>query len=119
MHLKDEEERTAGSDPRIRFSSLNFIRVNTSNFHLVYSLLNGLGWSSVCFGSIKTSKLSVSVIAKQPKQTVSVGFLFVSVQSKHRNSLFRYRSETTEINVLFRIVSKLVSAPVSVVSNRN
>jgi hypothetical protein len=29
-------------------------------------------------------------------RTVSVGLLFVSVQSKHRNSLFRYRSETTE-----------------------
>jgi hypothetical protein len=50
---------------------------------------------------------------------VSVGLLFVSVQSKHRNSLFRYRSETTETNILFRIVPKLVSVLVSVVSNRN
>ncbi len=50
---------------------------------------------------------------------VSVDLLFVSVQSKHRNSLFGYRSETTERNVLFRIVPKLVSVPVSVVSNRN
>jgi hypothetical protein len=31
-------------------------------------------------------------------QTVSVGLLFVSVQLKHRNSLFWYRSETTETN---------------------
>ncbi len=31
-------------------------------------------------------------------QTVSVGLLFVLVQSKHRNSLFRYMSETTETN---------------------
>ncbi len=31
-------------------------------------------------------------------QTVSVGLLFVLVQSKHRNSLFRHRSETTETN---------------------
>ncbi len=31
-------------------------------------------------------------------QTVSVALLFVSVQSKHRNSLFRYRSETTKTN---------------------
>jgi hypothetical protein len=31
-------------------------------------------------------------------QTVWVGLPFVSVQSKHRNSLFRYRSETTKIN---------------------
>ncbi len=59
MHLKDGEERTDGSDPRIRFSSLYFIY--TSFFHLVYSLLNGLGGSSVCFGSIETLKLSVSV----------------------------------------------------------
>jgi hypothetical protein len=50
---------------------------------------------------------------------VSVDFLVVSVQSKLRNSLFRYRSETTETNVLFRIVPKLVSVLVSVVSNRN
>ncbi len=50
---------------------------------------------------------------------VSVDLLIVSVQSKHRNSLFRYRSETTETNVLFRIGPKPVSVPVSVVSNRN
>jgi hypothetical protein len=42
--------------------------------------------------------------------------LFVLVQSKHRNSLFRYKTET---NVLFRIVPKLVSVPIVVVSNRN
>jgi hypothetical protein len=46
-------------------------------------------------------------------------FLFVSVQSKQRNSRFRYLTETIETNVLFRIVSKPVSVPVSVVSNRN
>ena len=50
---------------------------------------------------------------------VSVGFLFVLVQSKHRNSLFRVRSETTETNVLFRIVPKLVSVPVLVVFESN
>ncbi len=50
---------------------------------------------------------------------VSVDLLFVSVHSKHRNSVFRHRSETTETNVLFRIVPKLISVPVSVVSNRN
>ncbi len=31
-------------------------------------------------------------------QTVSVGLLFVKVQLKYWNSLFRYRSKTTEIN---------------------
>jgi hypothetical protein len=50
---------------------------------------------------------------------VSVDLLLVSVQPKHRNSLFRYRSETTETKVLFRIVPRLVSVLVSVVSNRN
>ncbi len=56
---------------------------------------------------------------KPKTKTVLVGLLFVSVQSKHRNSLFRYRNETTGTNVLFRIVPKLVSVPVSVVSNGN
>jgi hypothetical protein len=52
-------------------------------------------------------------------KTVLVGLLFLLVQSKHLNSLFWYKSETTETNVLFRIVPKLVSVPVSVVSNQN
>ncbi|MFN9943460.1 MAG: hypothetical protein ACK56I_28705, partial [bacterium] len=43
---------------------------------------------------------------KMPKyalyHTVSVALLFVSVPAKHRNSLFRYRSKTTETNNLFR-----------------
>jgi hypothetical protein len=52
-------------------------------------------------------------------QTVSVDLLFVSVLSKYQNSLFWYRSETTEANILFLIVLKLVSVPDSVVWNRN
>jgi hypothetical protein len=63
----------------------------------------------------KTPKFPEKIPKYTSYQTVSVGLLFVSVQSKHRKSLFRYRSETTKTNVLFRIVSKLVS----VVSNRN
>jgi hypothetical protein len=47
-----------------------------------------------------------------PYQTVSVGLLFVLVQSKHRKSLFGFRSETTETNILFQIVPKLASVPV-------
>ncbi len=39
-----------------------------------------------------------------------------SAMSKHRKSLFRYWSKTTETNVLFRIVPTLVSVPVSVIS---
>ncbi len=63
---------------------------------------------------------SLQKIAKYaPYQTVSVGLLFCFIQSKHRNSLFWYRSETTERNVLFRKVPKLNSVPVSVVSNQN
>jgi len=64
-------------------------------------------------------KFSEKIPKHALSQTVSVGLLFVLVQSKHRNSLFRYRTETTETNVSFRIVPKLVSVPVSVVSNRN
>ncbi len=122
-------------------TTLNFLKNSPK-----YSLSNCLVGSSVCFGSIETSKLSVSVtnrnklfrnkpkktkktrktlnflkkLAKYaPYQTVSVGLLFVLVQSKHRNSLFRYRSETTETNVPFRIVPKLVSVPVLFILNRN
>ncbi len=54
-----------------------------------------------------------------PYQTVLVVLLFVSVQSKHRKSLFRYRSETTETNILFQIMPQLVLVLVSVVLNRN
>jgi hypothetical protein len=68
----------------------------------------------------KTKKMENPTFSKYaPYQTVSVGLLFVSVQSKHRNSLFRYRSETTETNVLFWIVPKLVLVTVSVFSNQN
>ncbi len=95
-------------------------------------------WSSVCFGSIETSNLYVSVYTKTTEQTktnwnnpkfsekrpkyalyhtVSVALLFVSV--KHWNSLFWYRTETTETKVLFRIVPKLVSVTVLVVLNWN
>ncbi len=132
--------------PKQTETTLNF-RKNTQ----MYSLLNCLGGSSVCLGSVELWKLSVLVYTveeKQPKQTVSkqteknektektlnflykiakyapfktvsVGLLFVSVQAKRRNSLFRYKSETTKTNVLFWIVPKLVTVQVSVVSNRN
>jgi hypothetical protein len=65
----------------------------------------------------ETTRNNTKFYDKIPKyalyQTVSVGLLFVSVQSKHRNCLFWYRSETTETNILFRIVPKLVSVSVS------
>jgi hypothetical protein len=64
---------------------------------------------SFCFETIETNrnvskqtKKTLNFFIKIPKyalyQTVPVGLLFVSVQSKHRNSLFRYRSETNETN---------------------
>ncbi len=67
----------------------------------------------------KITETTLNFMKKIPKyalyHSVWVVLLFVSVQSKHRNSLFRYRTETTETNVLFRIVPNLIS----VVSNRN
>ncbi len=51
-----------------------------------------------CFVTNKTT-LNFRKISKYALfQTVWVGLPFVSVQSKHRNSLFWYRSETTKIN---------------------
>ncbi len=71
----------------------------------------------------KTTKTTLNFVKKIPKyalyHTVLVALLFVLVQSKHRNSLFRYWTETTETNVLYRIVKKLVWVQVLVVSNRN
>jgi hypothetical protein len=49
----------------------------------------------------KQTETTLNVL-KKPKYTLSstvwVGLLFVAVQSKHRNSLFWYISETTETN---------------------
>ncbi len=70
---------------------------------------------SVCFEPISKQQKQTDLFRNNPKQTETtlnflkntqiysllncwVGLLFVSVQSKHRNSLFRYRSETTETN---------------------
>ncbi len=63
----------------------------------------------------KKTEKPTKIAKYAPYQTVLVGLLFVLVQSKHRNSLFWYRSETAETSVLFQIVP----VPVSVVSNRN
>ncbi len=41
-------------------------------------------------------KFSEKIPKYAPYQSVSAGLLFVSVQSKHRNSLFWYRSETKQ-----------------------
>jgi hypothetical protein len=45
---------------------------------------------------LKQLKIFIKIPKYALYQPFSVGLLFVSVQSKHRNSLFRYRSETTE-----------------------
>ncbi len=74
-----------------------------------FSVCFGLFW---CFKLIsknskqtelsKQTKTTLNFLKKATKyalfQTVSVGLLFVSVQSKHRISLFRYRSEKTKTN---------------------
>ncbi len=56
----------------------------------------------------KTNRNNPKFYEKIPKyalyHTVSVALLFGLVQSKHQNSLFWYRTETTETNVWFRIV---------------
>ncbi len=65
--------------------------------------------TKIQFEPIQTETRSVSKqtettlnFLKRPKyalfQTVLVGLLFVLVQSKHRSSLFWYRSETTKTN---------------------
>ena len=71
-----------------------------------------------CFESISKQPKQTELFRNKPKQSETtlnflknsqiysllncLGLLFVSVQSKHRNSLFRYRRETTETNILFR-----------------
>ncbi len=108
-------------------TTLNFLK-NTK----ICSLSNCFGRSSVYFSSIETQYFGIE--AKQPKQSISkhtkqtgkaLNFLkkyqnmlliklfrwslFVLVQSKHQNSLFRfnrnylfrYRSETTETIAFF------------------
>jgi hypothetical protein len=55
-----------------------------------------------CFDPISKQPKQTEIFVKIPKsalyQNVSVGLLFVSVQSKQTNSLFHYRSKTTETN---------------------
>ncbi len=63
----------------------------------IYSLLNCLGGSSVCFGSIETSKLSVSVDAKQQKQTV-----LKQTEKKLKKRKNRKKREKTE-NPIFSV----------------
>jgi hypothetical protein len=48
------------------------------------------------FKNRKNSTFSVKSTKYAPYQTVSVGLLFVSVQSKHPNSLFRYTVEAKQ-----------------------
>ncbi len=104
----------------------------------MYSLSNCLGGSSVCFGSIETSKLSVSIQKRNNRNKLFRNKLFQNKPKKPQKlkkrktskfyvknykiyslsncfgwssvcfgSFIHYRSETTETNVLFRIVPKL------------
>jgi hypothetical protein len=78
-----------------RFVSMLWTSIETTETNRTYGVGNKKGWYFNKFAA------------------VSVGLLFFSVVSKHQNSLFQYLSET---NVLVRIVPKLVSVLVSVVS---
>ncbi len=83
------------------FVSVFFMKPKTKNFGLFR-----------CFQPISKQPKQTELFRNKPKQpwifwklpkytllqTVWVGLLFVSVQSKHRNSLFRYRSESTKTN---------------------
>ncbi len=95
MHLQDGEERTAGSDPRIRFSSLYFIY--TSYFHLVYSHLNCFGWFSGCFSSIETSKLSVSA---QKRNNRNKRFVLDSAETSFGSSFGCFESKLVSKDTL-------------------
>jgi hypothetical protein len=95
-------------------------------FGVCGSQKRNLGGLFRCFGLVskqtKPTKLMVWGIKRFIFKQICCCFswpFFVSVVLKHRNSLFQYESETTETNVLFRIVLKLVSVPVLVVSIRN
>ncbi len=98
------------------------------NFQIfVYTIKNAL-YQTVLVGLLfvwNTETRCFGIEVKQPKQTkttrnflkntkicryqtVLVSLPFDLVQSKHKNSLFFYRRETTETKVLFRIVPKLV-----------
>ncbi len=83
--------------------SVCFVKPITTNFGLFR-----------CFEPISKQLKKTELFRNKPKQPKKfsekyqnmlsiklfwlVGLLFVSVQSNHRNSLFRYRSETTETN---------------------
>ncbi len=86
------------------FVSVCFVKPKTKNV--------GLFWG---FEPISKQSKQSELLRNKPKQTettlnfhkipkyalyhtVSVGILFVLVKSKHRNSLFRYRSEATKTN---------------------
>ncbi len=97
------------------FVSVCFVKPKTKNFGL-------FRFVSVFRTYIETTETNRTV-SKQTETTLN--FL-----KKYQNMLslklfrlvfclFRYRTETTETNVSFRIVPKLVSVRVSVVSNRN
>ncbi len=71
----------------------------TSYFHLVYSLLNCFGWFSVCFGSIETSKLSVSV---QKRNNRNKRFVSDSAETSFGSSFGCFESKLVSKDTLIR-----------------
>ncbi len=103
LETKQKKFRLNGNKICFGCVSVCFVKTKTKNFGF---------FVSVCFEPISKQPKQIELFRNKPEQpkifwkipkyalyqTVSVGLLFVSVQSKHRNSLFRYRIETTETN---------------------
>ncbi len=108
-----------------QFSLYQTLSVGLLFFSVQLKHRNSLLWyrsettKTNCFKTIqnKSKQTNPKLSEKIPKyalnQTVSVALLFISVQSKHRNSLFQYTVEVKQPKQTF------CSVPVSVVSNRN
>jgi hypothetical protein len=106
-----------------QFSLYQTLSVGLLFFSVQLKHRNSLLWyrsettETNCFKTIqnKSKQTNPKLSEKIPKyalnQTVSVALLFISVQSKHRNSLFRYTVEVKQPKQMF------CSVPVSVVSN--
>ncbi len=112
------KNETNRNNPKFSLKCQNMLSIKL--FWLVFCLFRfNRNIETLCFGiEAKQPKL----FQNKPKQTGNtLHFLkkYAPYQSVLVGLLFRYRGETTETNVLFRIVPKLVSVPVSVVSNQN
>jgi hypothetical protein len=128
---------------KITGKTLNFLKKYQNMLHIKLFRLLFFCFCSIK----TSKNLYFGIEAKQPKQTISkqtktnkqkpgktqnflkkyqnmlhfklfrLLFCLFRFNRNIQKSLIRYRSETTETNVLFRIMPKLVSVPVSIVLN--